>query len=165
MRTDASSRIFAKLSPPVRASSIPAQTGACRDSPLAKGQSTKSLHSSPLRGGKSREAGSRLLSFLTRIVLWIEVIDAPRTGAVELDDCLFVGEEIVLRTGGQRKEAARGKNLSLVVISRRSHPQARRPGEHGNNLRLGMGVRSYVVALRHFQTKSKQAFLARVAVK
>src|SRR6478736_3570448 len=28
-----------------------------------------------------------------------------------------------------------------------------------------MGVRSYVIALRHFQPKSKQAFLARVAVK
>src|SRR5262249_12742769 len=108
---------------------------------------------------------ARLLSFLTRIILCIDVIDAPWTGAVELDNRLFVGEEIVLQTGGQRKDAARWKYLILVVIGRRSHAQARCPGEHGDNFRLGMGVRSYVVALRHFQTKSKQGFLARVAVK
>src|SRR5262249_27598115 len=98
-------------------------------------------------------APTPLLGLLTRIVLWIDVVDAPRTSAVELQNRVFVGEEKVLRTGRQRKEAARGKNLGLVVIGRSSHSQARSPREHGDDFRLGMRVRSNVVARRHFQPK------------
>src|SRR6516165_9716371 len=85
-----------------------------------------------------------LLHLLTRIVLWIDVVDAPRTDTVELQNGVFVGEEIVCRAGGQRKKAARGNELSFVVIGRRTHAQACCPGEHGDNLRVGMGVRSNV---------------------
>src|SRR5262245_40588037 len=113
----------------------------------------------------SQTSGVPLLRLRTRIVLRIDVVDTPRTGAVDLNNRFFVGEEIVLRTRVQRKEATRGENLSLVVIGRRSHRQARCPGEHGDDLRRGMSVRSNVIALWRFQTKSKQAFLARVAIK
>src|SRR5262249_2839603 len=105
-----------------------------------------------------------LLCLLSRIVLGVDVIDAPRTGTVELDYRFVVGEEIVCRTWVEREEATRGQNLSLAVVGRRSHAQARRPREDCDDLRLGMSMRRDVIAPRQFQSKGKHAFSAGVAV-
>src|SRR5262245_42925292 len=105
-----------------------------------------------------------LLRLLPGIVLGVDVVDTPRTGAVELNNRLVIGEEIVGRAWVEGEETTGGQNLSFAVIGRRSHAQARRPREDCDDLRLGMSMRRDVIALRQFQSKGKHAFFARVAV-
>src|SRR5215831_520916 len=105
-----------------------------------------------------------LLRLLPGIVLGVDVVDTPRTGAVELNNRLVIGEEIVGRAWVEGEETTRGQNLSLAVVGRRSHAQARRPREDCDDLRLGMSMRRDVIAPRQFQSKGKHAFSAGVAV-
>src|SRR6266566_2399897 len=107
---------------------------------------------------------TRLLLLFPRIVLRVDVVNSPRPGTVELDHRVFIGEEIVSRAWQQREETASRQNLSLATIGSRSHAQTSRPGDHSDDLRFGMGMRSNVIVFRQFQSKGKHAFFARIAV-
>src|SRR6266850_4279608 len=103
-----------------------------------------------------------LLRLLAWIVLRVDVGNAPRPGALELDHRVLLGEVIVGHTGREREQAARGQNLRLGAISRFTHAQANRSRNHGDNLWLGVGVWGDVIVLWRLQPKDKHAFLARV---
>jgi hypothetical protein len=69
-----------------------------------------------------------------------------------------------LVANGDDARAFLHQRLSPAPISRLSHAEAERPRNDRDNLRLGMGVWSDVVALRQLQPARKQALLAWVAV-
>lgn len=75
----------------------------------------------------------------------------PRPGAVELHDrVVVVGRGKMRHARRKRDEATWREGLGFAVIGRFSHAQTERTRDHGEDLRLGMGVRSDLVALREF---------------
>src|SRR4029453_18264782 len=90
---------------------------------------------------RAQDQASALLRLLSRIILRVDVAEAPRAGGVDLHDGVFVKEEIVRHAGSKREEAARGQRLSLALIGSLSHSQTDRPRDHRVDFRLRMRVR------------------------
>ena len=74
-----------------------------------------------------------------------------------------VVEELAGR-GHEREEAAGRQGVAFAGVGDLSHPQSEGPRQHGDDLRLGMGVRRDLIALGQFEPKREQALLAGVAV-
>src|SRR5262245_57718009 len=106
----------------------------------------------------------RLLRLLARIVLRVDVSDAPRAGAVELDDRLVVGEGKVRRAGRKRDETAGGQRLGLALVGGLAHAQAEHARDDGYDLGLRMRMGRYAVAFGQFEAEREQSVLAWVAV-
>src|SRR5207247_6365178 len=105
-----------------------------------------------------------VIASLSRIILWVDVVDTPRPGGVDLHDGIFVKEDRVRHARRKCEEAADGQRLSLAVIRSLSHSQTDRPRDHSVDFWPGMRMRRNVITLRRLEPHGKYAFLARVAV-
>src|SRR5262245_8711762 len=81
---------------------------------------------------------SQLLGLHARIVLWIDVVKVPRPVCADLENRVFVKEDIVRHTRDECEEAPRGQKLGLALIGSFSHAQTERPREDGDDLHHGM---------------------------
>src|SRR5262245_40657386 len=59
---------------------------------------------------------THLLGLLARIVLGIDVDEVPRPVGADLDNGVFVNEDMMRHTRGECDEAPRGQGLRLAVI-------------------------------------------------
>jgi hypothetical protein len=76
-----------------------------------------------IRAVGSDQDESALLRLLSRIILRVDVVQAPRSRGVNLNDGIFVKEDIVRHAGSECEEAADGQRLTLAMIRSLSHSQ------------------------------------------
>src|SRR5262245_54509307 len=107
---------------------------------------------------------STSLRRLPRIVLGVDVGKSPGTVGADLyNRFLVVDEDVVCRAWRKGEETARDQRLRLAVIGLLSHPHTEGPGYHREDLIHRMKMRWHAIALWKFESKHKQAFLARIA--
>src|SRR5262245_2765256 len=83
------------------------------------------------------------------VVVGVQVVELPGTHAVELDDRLAVGPEVVVHLWRQVAEST-GRDLhALRLVERVPHSDVRGPRDHGYVFIRRMPVRHDLVARRH----------------
>src|SRR5262249_3911221 len=75
-------------------------------------------------------------SLLPGIVRRVDVGEAPRARAVELDARVLVGKGKVRQAGRKGEEAARRQRLTLALVGPLTHSQAEGAGDDGDDLGL-----------------------------
>src|SRR5262245_9159795 len=103
-------------------------------------------------------------SFVSRVVCWVDVGKAPRSGAIELDNRVLIDEGKVCHTGREGEETARRQGSGLAFVSLLPHAQAERAGDDRGDLGLRVPMRRDDVPTWKFDAVREDALFTRITV-
>src|SRR5205807_84151 len=103
-----------------------------------------------------------LFFLVSWIVSRVDVLNRPRTDAVELQDRFPLGPCEMFHAGRPLPVSAGRHRPSLRIVELLPHADVERPGDNGDSLRLRMRMGRDAEAIGELDAEYKRTFLARV---